>query len=104
MQHNHLLPERRVLRLKLALGLERRCEHREHELDQCDHVASLANSRPPSTPDEVFNTHRHTIARNARSTALEGSVCRKEKTFHTRDRDRSDKFSSEMSTFVDAPI
>jgi hypothetical protein len=58
LQHDQLLPERGILCLKPAFRLEWCRQHREHEPDQCDHVASLANSCRPSTPDEVFNTHR----------------------------------------------
>ena len=43
MQHNQLLPERGILRLKPAFRLERRRQNGQQKADERDHCASLAD-------------------------------------------------------------
>ena len=55
-QNDQLLPERRILRLKPALRLERRAQDSQQKADQRDHFASLAEFVAASTRMR-FSTH-----------------------------------------------
>lgn len=72
-QDDELLSKRRVFRFKAALRLEQRRYHREQELDQRDHVASLANFGASSTWMR-FSAHTAIGARARGANVLRATV------------------------------